>query len=71
MTSENLMTTEELMTLDAYVSELSDKHRALEKQIEKEMVRPSADVLKLSKLKREKLHIKDEIEKLNHVSNVA
>ncbi len=59
------------MTLDAHVNELSEKHRALEKQIENEMARPSADALKLSKLKREKLQIKDEIEKLTHVSNVA
>jgi hypothetical protein len=68
---ENLMTTEEQMALDAHVNELSDKHRALEKQILYEMARPSADGLKLSRLKREKLQIKDEIEKLTHVSHVA
>lgn len=65
------MTTEELMALDAYVIELSDKHRALEKKIENELARPSSDGLKLSRLKREKLQIKDEIEKLNHESHVA
>lgn len=59
------------MALDAHVIELSDKHRALEKKIENEMARPSADGLKLSRLKREKLQIKDEIEKLSHESQVA
>jgi hypothetical protein len=65
------MTTEEQMALDAHVNELSDKHSALEKQIENEMARPSADGLKLSRLKREKLQIKDEIERLTQVSHVA
>ena len=52
------------MALDAHVTELSDKHRALEKQIENEIARPSADDIEISKLKREKLRIKDEIERL-------
>ena len=52
------------MTLDAHVNELSDKHRVLEKQIETEMARPSADDIEISKLKREKLRIKDELERL-------
>lgn len=60
------------MALDAHVTELSDKHRALEKQIENEMARPSADDIEISKLKREKLRIKDEIERLKaEVSQVA
>ncbi len=52
------------MALDAHVNELSDKHRVLEKQIETEMARPSADDIEISKLKREKLRIKDELERL-------
>jgi len=52
------------MALDAHVTELSDKHRVLEKQIETEMARPSADDIEISKLKREKLRIKDELERL-------
>jgi len=52
------------MTLDAHATELSEKHRVLEKQIENEMARPSADNLSLSRLKREKLRIKDELERL-------
>jgi hypothetical protein len=61
---ENLIETEESMALDAHVNELSDKHRVLEKQIETEMARPSADDIEISKLKREKLRIKDELERL-------
>jgi hypothetical protein len=60
----NLTETEESMALDAHVTELSDKHRVLEKQIESEMARPSADDIEISKLKREKLRIKDELERL-------
>lgn len=52
------------MTLGAHATELSEKHRALEKQIENEMARLSVDNLKLSRLKREKLQIKDELERL-------
>ena len=52
------------MALDAHVAELTDKHRALEKQIENEMARPSSDDLEITKLKREKLRIKDELERL-------
>ena len=52
------------MALDAHVTELSKKHRALELEIETEMARPSVDNLKITRLKREKLQIKDELERL-------
>ena len=52
------------MTLDAHASELNEKHRALEKQIGNELTRPSVDHLRLSRLKRKKLQIKDELERL-------
>ena len=69
--SENLMTPEEQMALDAHVHELNDKHSALKKQIESEMARASTDSLQLSRLKREKLRIKDEIEKFKLAGHVA
>ncbi len=60
------------MALDAHLDELSEKHRALEKRIENEMARPQADSLLISKLKREKLQIKDEIARLQEArSQVA
>lgn len=52
------------MTLDAHLAELAEKHRALEEKIEAELARPLTDQLKVSKLKKEKLRIKDEIARL-------
>ena len=52
------------MTLAAHLAELSEKHRNLERRIEEEMARPSADEVQISRLKREKLRIKDEIVKI-------
>lgn len=65
------MTPEEQMALDAHVNELNGKHSALKKLIESEMARASTDSLQVSELKREKLRIKDEIEKFKLVSQVA
>ena len=52
------------MALEAHVAELTDKHRALEQKIENELARPSVDSIVISELKREKLRIKDELERL-------
>jgi hypothetical protein len=52
------------MALSSHLAELSEKHRSLERQIEEELSRPGADDLEISKLKKEKLKIKDEIVKL-------
>jgi hypothetical protein len=52
------------MALASHLAELSEKHRTLERQIEEELARPGADDLEISKLKKEKLKIKDEITKL-------
>jgi hypothetical protein len=52
------------MTLSAHLAELSEKHRSLERQIEEELNRPGADDLQISRLKKEKLKIKDEMTKL-------
>ena len=60
------------MALDAHLAEMSEKHRMLEKKIEEEEARPSADSLKINTWKREKLRLKDEIERLRHgLSDVA
>jgi hypothetical protein len=52
------------MALDAHLVELSDKHRALDRRIEREFMRPLADTVKITELKRRKLWLKDEIERL-------
>ena len=54
------------MALDAHLVELSEKHRQLDRKIEEEMARPTADDLKIAELKRQKLRLKDEIERLKH-----
>ncbi len=54
------------MALDAHLVELSEKHRALDRKIEEEMARPIADDLVIAELKRQKLRLKDEIERLKH-----
>ena len=54
------------MALDAHLVELSEKHRALDRKIEEEQARPTADPLKITEWKRQKLRLKDEIERLKH-----
>ena len=52
------------MTLAAHLAELSEKHRMLEMRIQEELARPGSDDLHISKLKKEKLKIRDEMTKL-------
>jgi hypothetical protein len=56
--------TEGKMTLAGHLAELSEKHRVLEMKIQEELARPGADDLQISRLKKEKLRIKDEMAKL-------
>ena len=55
------------MTMQAHLSELERKHRALENEIAEAMVHPSSDDLKIAELKRKKLLVRDEIERLRVV----
>ena len=52
------------MGAEAHLQELNEKHRNLDQAIEAEMSRPYADDLKVQELKREKLKLKDEIERI-------
>jgi len=54
------------MALDARLEELSEKHRALDRKIEEELARPTSDDLKIAEWKRQKLRLKDEMERLKH-----
>lgn len=54
-----------------YVESLHTKHASLEQQIDDEMHRPLPDQATLSRLKREKLKIKDEIARLGTKSSSA
>lgn len=54
------------MSLQGHVAELSRRHQTLEKQIEAERSHPARDSLRLIELKRKKLQLKDEMERLQH-----
>jgi hypothetical protein len=53
------------MTMQDYVESLRSKHAYLERQIDDEMHRPLPDQSVLSRLKREKLRLKDEMVRVN------
>lgn len=52
------------MSLESHLVELERRHQAMEQMIALETAHPAADDLKLIELKRKKLMLKDEIEKL-------
>lgn len=52
------------MSLQSRLASLKDRHYSLELRIAEEDQRPRPDNLTLSKLKIEKLHVKEEIERL-------
>lgn len=54
------------MTLVDRVSSLKAKHASLEHLIDRERQRPVPDAATLQNMKREKLRLKEEIERLNH-----
>jgi hypothetical protein len=54
------------MALSTHLAELAEKHRLLDRTIEEELARPSADELAVARLKREKLKLKDKMNRLSH-----
>jgi len=52
------------MTTEGHVAALERRHRELDRQIESEMSHLSHDDLVIAALKRKKLEIKDELQKL-------
>ncbi len=59
------------MALEAHLEGLASKHRALEKQITAELTHASHDDMKIATLKREKLRIKDQMERLRMSQSTA
>lgn len=53
-----------LMSIQSHLTELERKHQALEREIESERTHPSSDSLRLAELKRRKLVLKEEIERI-------
>lgn len=52
------------MSMASHLSALEQKHKSLEQQLEDELSRPSADDIRVRELKRQKLKLKDEINRL-------
>ena len=52
------------MSLASHLEELQRRHGDIEREIDKAMLHPSVDDLEIVRLKRRKLAIKDEMEKL-------
>ena len=52
------------MALQGHIQELSEKHKKLEEIIEAELTHPDWDEVRIQALKKEKLRIKDELERL-------
>ena len=52
------------MALDGHINHLSNQHRKIQDIIENEMSNPDWDELRVAALKKQKLRIKDELERL-------
>jgi hypothetical protein len=52
------------MSMQSHLAELEKKHQALEQEISDCLTHPAVDDLKIVELKRKKLLLKDEIERL-------
>ncbi len=52
------------MAIQSHLTELERRHQALELAISEALTHPSTDDLQIAELKRRKLHVKDEIERL-------
>ncbi len=56
------------MSVSSHLDQLRQKHEALKDRIREEERRPAVDSLEITALKREKLHIKEQIERLSHMA---
>ena len=59
------------MSMQSHLTELERKHQALEQEINECLTHPAVDDLKIVELKRKKLQVKDEIERLRHDSHTS
>jgi hypothetical protein len=57
------------MALDGHINHLSNQHRKIQDIIENEMSNPDWDELRVAALKKQKLRIKDELERLRATVN--
>ncbi|HMM13096.1 MAG: DUF465 domain-containing protein [Parvibaculum sp.] len=59
------------MALESHIAELRDRHRTLEREIEQELLHPSSDDLRIAELKKQKLRLKEQIERLSGRKSAA
>ncbi|WP_418068012.1 YdcH family protein [Roseibium salinum] len=52
--------------MQSHLEELERRHAEMERRIEDAQLHPSTDSLELANMKRQKLKIKDEIERIRH-----
>ena len=57
------------MAIQSHLVELERKHRILENELHEALLHLSTDDLEIAELKRRKLMVKDEIERLKHQSD--
>lgn len=57
------------MAIEAHLVELERKHRNLETELHDALTHLSTDDMQIVELKRRKLHLKDQIERLRHASD--
>ncbi|MDX2257721.1 MAG: DUF465 domain-containing protein [Hyphomicrobiaceae bacterium] len=53
-----------MMSIEGHLAELAKMHRALDQKIADEMARPGSDDQQIRRLKREKLKLKEAIERI-------
>ena len=57
------------MAIQAHLVELERKHKVLENELHEALIHLSTDDLQIVELKRRKLMVKDEIERLRHTAD--
>ncbi|MFM8699806.1 MAG: YdcH family protein [Hyphomicrobiales bacterium] len=55
------------MTIQSHLTELERRHEALEQEIRYEHLHPLADSFRMQELKRKKLHLKEQIERIKNI----
>jgi hypothetical protein len=56
------------MAIQAHLVELERKHKSLESELHEALIHLSTDDLEIAELKRRKLMVKDQIERLRHTA---
>ncbi len=54
------------MTMSSHLQELRKKHQSLSERVELEQRSPATDDLQIAEMKKQKLRLKEQIERLSH-----